>query len=157
MRRYNLKALPFLAVFEKTKRGEPHLHILLRTVYLDQAWLSDQMKELIGAPIVDIRSLTSAAKIANYVTKYIAKDPHKFIGTKRYWSSRDYLLPDPKEDGDATGPQPVFSVAKMSVMTYVAMAVMSGFLYGGPVDGVYDLNYNWERSHGSPRGPPGAT
>lgn len=156
IRRYGIKALPFLAVFEKTKRGEPHLHILARMPYVPQAWLSDQMKELTGAPVVDIRSINDPRKAANYVTKYIAKDPHKFVGTKRYWQSRDYQLADPEADEDDGRPKPTFTVARMSVLSYVASAVLSGFLFDGPHQETYHLNYDWYRSQGSPRGPPGA-
>jgi len=90
MRLYKLKRLPFLAVFEATKNGEPHLHILTRVKWLDQKWLSDQMAELIGAPIVDIRRIKGARQVARYVSKYVGKDPHRFGTTKRYWSSRDF-------------------------------------------------------------------
>ena len=156
MRRLGVKKMPFLAVFEKTKAGEPHLHILLRTKYIDQAWLSDQMRDMIEAPIVDIRSVRDADKLASYVAKYIAKDPHRFKGTKRYWSSQDYALPDPDEDEDPRGPIPTFTMSRMTVLSYVAMAISCGFLHQGPDHGAYHLNYDWYASIGQAHGPPGA-
>ena len=92
MRRYGYKAIPFLAVFEKTKRGEPHLHILMRVKWLDQRWVSGVMRDLIGAPIVDIRRVRSAKQAAAYVAKYVGKDPVTFPGCKRYWRSQDWEL-----------------------------------------------------------------
>jgi len=101
--RYGYKTIPYLAVFEATKNGEPHLHILARVKWLDQKWLSDQMGELIGAPIVDIRRVHSSRHVAHYVAKYIGKGPGKFGTCKRYWCTRDWMLePKPKAKLDIT-------------------------------------------------------
>lgn len=89
-RRYGLKAFPFLAVVEKTKAGEPHLHVLARVRWIDQRWLSAAMAELINAPIVDIRRIDGRGRAMGYVTKYVGKSPHQFGTSKRYWFSRDY-------------------------------------------------------------------
>lgn len=84
-------SLPFLAVFEATKKGWPHLHIVARCKWLDQRWLSRRMAGLIGSPVVDVRAIDGVRKIAAYVSKYIGKNPHRFKGVKRYWRSQDYL------------------------------------------------------------------
>lgn len=98
MRRYKLKKLPFLCVFEQTKAGWPHLHIMLRAPWLDQAIISQWMDEITGSPIVDIRKCDGPSRVAAYVAKYIGKDPHRFGTTKRYWSSKDYdLTTNPRE------------------------------------------------------------
>ncbi len=91
MRLHNLDSFPFLAVFEKTKKGWPHLHIVARCEWLSQKWLSERMKEIHGSPIVDVRRVHGKSKVAAYVSKYISKDPTRFPGTKRYWRSMDYL------------------------------------------------------------------
>lgn len=91
-RHYGYQTLPYLCVFEATKSGEPHLHVLCRVKWIDQRWLSRQMKDLIDAPIVDIRRVQSTGKVAAYVSKYLGKAPHRFEGTKRYWSTRDYQV-----------------------------------------------------------------
>jgi len=83
----------FLAVVEETKKGEPHLHILLRSVYLPQKFLSDAMNELISSPIVDIRKIRNRREVINYVAKYIAKAPAQFDGSKRYWTSKNWEPP----------------------------------------------------------------
>jgi len=120
-RRYGYDKIPFLAVFEKTKRGEPHLHILARSKWIDQRWLSELMGSLIGAPIVDIRRVKSQAQMVNYVTKYIGKDPTVFDGCKRYWCSRDWRLVDENElkgDGSPIVTYEIFrgSMADAAVM-----------------------------------------
>lgn len=89
-RRYGYSSIPYLCVFEATKRGEPHLHILCRVPWIDQNWLSKLMDNLIGAPIVDIRRIKSSRQVAAYVAKYVGKAPHRFGTCKRYWTTRDY-------------------------------------------------------------------
>lgn len=99
-RKYGVKKLPFMCVFERTKHGWPHMHILARAPWIDQKWLSDQMKELIDAPIVDIRKIQDQGRAAKYVSKYVGKDPHVFEGCKRWWRSHNFDLgewePGPK-------------------------------------------------------------
>lgn len=91
--------IPCFCVLEATKRGEPHLHIAARCRWLDQKWLSTQMHELIGAPIVDVRRIRRRDKAAAYLCKYIGKAPQRFAGTKRYWKTRDYKTEDHVDDG----------------------------------------------------------
>lgn len=97
------KNIPFLAVFEETETGEPHLHILARSKWIPQDWLSKELEAEIGAPIVDIRRIHSRKKAARYVAKYVGKAPEKFQGTKRYWRSLDYMKLPPKEFNDPIG------------------------------------------------------
>ncbi len=98
-RKYHYKGFAYFCVLEATKKGEPHLHILARVKWIDQRWLSRQMRELTGAPIVDIRMVKSAGEIAAYVGKYVGKAPHRFETCKRYWTTRSWNLvkPDPLE------------------------------------------------------------
>lgn len=96
IRRRFLKERPnavveFMAVFERTKAGEPHLHIAQRGSFMPQKWLSRQMEELLGAKVVDIRYIRDLKKVAVYVAKYIGKDPFQFGTLKRYWRSKSYL------------------------------------------------------------------
>ena len=93
-------SLAFLAVFEATKRGWPHLHIVARCKYIDQKWLSRRMAALHDSPVVDVRKIHGVRKVAAYVSKYVGKNPHRFDGVKRYWRSRDYLTPPPPDDPD---------------------------------------------------------
>lgn len=90
-RRKFVKApIEYFAVFEETVKGNPHLHILLRAEFIPQKWLSDTMRELINAPVVDIRKVSSKGAAARYIAKYIAKGPKAFGNLKRYWSSKGY-------------------------------------------------------------------
>lgn len=88
--RYGIKNLPFLVVFERTKRGWPHLHMMIRAKWLDQRWLSEQMSDLIDSPQVFIEKIDAGRGCAKYVAKYLGKDPHAFAGCKRWWRSHNY-------------------------------------------------------------------
>lgn len=98
MKKHGKGSLAFLAVFEETKRGWPHLHIVCRSAWISQKWLSKRMRELTGSPVVDIRQADGTGKVAHYISKYIGKNPHRFAGTKRYWRSQDYILPSNAEE-----------------------------------------------------------
>jgi hypothetical protein len=91
-RKFTKAPIEYLAVFEETKKGEPHLHIIARAPYIPQRWLSDQMAELISAPIVDIRKVSQARQAAQYIAKYVGKGPKAFEQLKRYWQSKGWDL-----------------------------------------------------------------
>lgn len=105
MRRYGMAKLPFLCVFQATQLGWPHLHIVARTSWIDQKWLSQQMDELIGSPIVDIRKIDNPGRVGGYVSRYIGRGSERFGTCKRYWQSQDYdLRPEPpKKDQPVPG------------------------------------------------------
>lgn len=90
-RAFQPREFEYYAVFEATKRGEPHLHILIRGPWIDQKWLSEQMNELIGAPIVDVRKVQNRKHLSWYLSKYVGKDLHKFGSCKRYWRTKNYV------------------------------------------------------------------
>lgn len=89
-REHGKRSCEFIAVFEQTKLGWPHLHIAQHGHSIDQAWLSAQMDRLTDSPVTDIRAVTSKRGTARYVSKYISKAPGKFGGLKRYYASRHY-------------------------------------------------------------------
>lgn len=132
-RKFTKGNIEYLAIFEETKRGEPHLHILLRAPFIPQRWISETMAALISAPIVDIRKVGRARSAALYVTKYCAKGPKPFAQLKRYWCSRHYDLSvsdnDPKAERQDTGwrvwQEPLWQI--VDLMQYYNMdAVWSG-------------------------------
>lgn len=86
------ETIEFLAVFERTKRGWPHLHILMRAPYLPQERISELMAKWNDSPIIDIKQVTDSRRAVAYVTKYVAKRPDKFDGAKRYWASRHWIV-----------------------------------------------------------------
>lgn len=89
--------LPFIAVMEQTKKGEPHIHAAARAQWIERLWLSREMATLINAPVVGIERPHSPENLAWYLTKYFSKAPHAWPGCKRYWRSQDYALGDAPE------------------------------------------------------------
>lgn len=90
-REHHGQKIPFIAVFERhPSSGRPHLHILCRAPYIPQRWISGRMRELAGSPVCDIRAVKSRRHAARYLSKYLAKGPHRFLGCKRYWRSQDW-------------------------------------------------------------------
>ncbi len=87
-----IKKLHYMAFAEETENGEPHLHILLRTVFIPQAWISEQMREIISSPITWIEKIKGPKAAIAYVTKYVTKAPAQFGKSRRYWVSRAYQL-----------------------------------------------------------------
>ena len=105
-------SIAFMAVFEATKRGWPHIHIVARCKGFQEMWLRKRMRKLIGSPVVCVRRIHDRSKIAAYCTKYIGKNPHRFAGTKRYWRSLDYLLPPVEEPYDPWDDIPYWHVVQ---------------------------------------------
>lgn len=91
-RDHGVKKPPFIAIFEATKKGWPHLHVLMRCRFISQKWYSDTMRRLIGAPIVDVRFIQDTGRVAAYVSKYVSKAPEAFNHCKRWWRSHDYAI-----------------------------------------------------------------
>lgn len=93
-----INRLHYMAFAEETEQKEPHLHILLRTDYIPQSWISQQMKELQNSPIVWIEKIKGPRAAISYVTKYVTEAPAQFGTSKRYWVSRDYQLTKQSQD-----------------------------------------------------------
>jgi hypothetical protein len=55
------------------KSGWPHFHALVRSNYLEQAWISDQWRLLTDSFVVDIRKIKHPGVATAYVTKYVTK------------------------------------------------------------------------------------
>jgi hypothetical protein len=87
-----IKRLHYMAFIEETEAGEPHLHILLRTAYIPQRWLSQQMQEILQSPIVWIEKIKGVKSAIAYVCKYVTKAPAQFGKGRRYWLSRGYRV-----------------------------------------------------------------
>lgn len=84
--------IPFLAIFEETKRGWPHLHILARCPVIPWDWLSARSKEYLGTHLPHISQIHSQSRAKNYVAKYVSKAPQRYDGCKRYFQSLDWRI-----------------------------------------------------------------
>ena len=93
-RKYGL--LEYLAVWELTKAGMPHVHVLQRGTFIQKQELSDFWNDLTGAYIVDIKKIKSQDQVANYVMKYltkaIAEMSTTFSGIRVIQRSKNWIL-----------------------------------------------------------------
>lgn len=121
------KRIEFLAVFEATKLGWPHLHILCRSKWIDYHWLSDQMRKRLNSPMVNVQRITNPAKAAGYVAKYCGKAPHKFGDCKRYWKSKNYCAPYDPFAGLEPTEIPTFEVVPTSPAAWAASREAEGW------------------------------
>lgn len=92
LRKMGWRKLPFIAVIEKHKSGWPHMHLLLRCKYVPHQLIRAWWVERFNSPRIWIEAINNEVKAARYLSKYLAKAPHAFEGTKRYWASHDFDL-----------------------------------------------------------------
>jgi len=138
--------IEYFAVVEATQRGEPHIHVLLRSPFLPQSQISAWMDELAASPIVHIEAIDSESKAAAYVAKYAGKEPVRFGTFKRYWSSRGYALQDPDDDYEPAPPGSPWRVDMRPLVDVLREWIYDGFIPCGDGSGLV---------RGSPA-PPGA-
>jgi len=106
---HGYKSIPFFAVVEAQKSGEPHLHIMCRAPFMSLAIIRYYLEQNCGAQVVDLQEVTSRRKLANYVAKYCGKDPHRFGSCKRYWTSQDWMDKEPKVETTWLDEKPAIS------------------------------------------------
>jgi len=87
---WGIKNIPFIVVFERHKRGQPHMHLLLRAPYLHQKVLLGMWRDIMGSGGVNTKFVKNKEKILFYITKYIGKDLAHFEGCKRWWRSQNF-------------------------------------------------------------------
>ncbi len=83
----------YFLVWERTRRGWPHCHLLLRASLIPVALISNAWDELTSAPIVDIRRVHDPREVVAYIAKYLAKDPAAPPRCKRFRCSRAFFGP----------------------------------------------------------------
>lgn len=127
-RKWKGSKIEYMCVFEETKRGEPHLHILARAPYIPQKWLSEQLDELISAPIVDIRAVRGQKMAAAYVAKYVGKGPRPFGKLKRYWCTPGYGTSVKLDQPDSEYPWSGWTVERSSLWQLAERWQLMGYL-----------------------------
>lgn len=102
MRRYaRNNPVEYFLVWETTKKGWPHAHLLIRSPFIPQHLLSKWWQDLTASSIVDIRRVHQAPQAAAYVAKYLTKQPHVPPGYRRWRTSLHFWqLPDPPSPRD---------------------------------------------------------
>lgn len=96
-RRFPRSEVEYVLVWENTKAGWPHAHMLLRCPFVPKTYLSRAWYQLTGAYIVDIQRVKSLRQVAGYLGKYLAKDPQVPPGAKHFRKSHLYARADEKK------------------------------------------------------------
>jgi len=158
-REHGNDSINYLAVVEQTKRGEPHLHILLRSPYIPQSLISAYMRHSIDSPIVDIRVIKSLREVVRYVAKYITKAPHQFGSAKRYWCTPAYELDKDSYEKDPEGPSYRWQLSRLSLSEVVKEWRYAGFMvsydFKGGARGVLSDEARARRARPPPSALPG--
>ena len=103
--------IEYLAVWERTKAGWPHLHVLVRGPYIPHALLSRLWAELARSPNVWLTALSGTTAGARYVSKYLTKDPDPFGRGRALRVSRGFLVEPMRPQGSRSctlGPVKVY-------------------------------------------------
>lgn len=90
-RKFPHDKVDYFLVWERTKAGWPHAHVLLKAPRVSKHWLSAQWKELTGSYIVDLQQVHSHIHAARYLAKYLAKDPQVPAGQRKYRRSAGFF------------------------------------------------------------------
>jgi len=137
----------YLAVFEATQKGEPHLHIVWRGAWMPQKWLSHQMEKRMGAPVVDVRRIRDKKKVPEYVTKYISKRSIKFGNCKRYWRSAKYLKISPNKERKERNKGCYFFRSKRHYTYYLEWVIRLGWTVTVNSFGRFTFDLPEDRTH----------
>ena len=93
-KRYPGETFEYLAIWERTRQGFPHLHVALTGPFIPQRWLSSLWASLAASPVVDVRHLGTPGGTGRYLAKYLAKDPDPFLQGRAFRASRGFF-PEP--------------------------------------------------------------
>jgi len=149
-RKLKLSEFPYFVVFEATKRGEPHLHILTRLKYISHTLLSAFMDKRVGAPHVWLSPVLNNSHAAHYVAKYLGKATQKFEKSKRYWKTTDWcdkLPPPPPKPWDT--PEP-WLISKQPIGSVIAAFERLYNVSVTKIEGMYFLTPHQVRLRGPP-------
>lgn len=83
--------IEYLRALEYCADGYPHFHMLARTKFIEQRFLSEHWQRLSGAPVVDIRK--AHGRSTRYIAKYLSKSTggrewnrQTFAVSRHFWT-----------------------------------------------------------------------
>jgi len=98
--RQKFKIFEYVMIWEFTKQGFPHIHLVQKGAYIPQKWLSKTWARLGCGSIVYIRDCSKAQSINRYITKYLVKNCHEtavvLSNVRLVTASRSFF--DPKDN-----------------------------------------------------------
>lgn len=96
---------------EQPGTGEPHLHIFVRGRFLHWSQLLAWWRELAGGSRPQIKAIYNPKQMFRYVKGYLKGGKGgitKYGNCKRYWKSKNYVLPE--VDERPRKPRPIFTL-----------------------------------------------
>lgn len=90
-RKFPDERVEYFLVWETTKAGWPHAHLLLSAPKVSKHWLSQTWRELTGSYIIDLQTVSNHQRAAGYLTKYLAKNPQVPTGQRRWRRSANFF------------------------------------------------------------------
>lgn len=120
--------IQFLHVKEGTRKGWPHLHIVMRMPSLDHTILRAWWEEITSAFQIDIRAVKKVHGVAKYLAKYLTKDlvkfgPYRVFSNSRRWELTSSKREKPVFDRGAERPTRI----EGGVTAHRAMLVRAGY------------------------------
>lgn len=105
--RKELGKFEYFLVWELTKKGTPHIHLLQRGCYVPKSWLSKAWCELTGSYIVSLRFIKSASQVYQYISKYMGKElgrsAEALTGLRIIQKSRNYVVLEEEKNMESPG------------------------------------------------------
>lgn len=90
-RKFPNDRVDYFLVWEQTKAGWPHAHLLLRAPPVSKHWLSHTWNELTRSYVTDLQKVNAVSHAATYLAKYLAKDPAVPEGFRRWRRSAGFF------------------------------------------------------------------
>jgi len=96
--RHDYGEMEYLMVFELTKQGTPHVHIMQRGAFIPKGWLSRKWQKYTGSFIVDIKSIRDPRDVSRYMMKYLGKAlsdvARELHGMRIIQRSKKWIIPE---------------------------------------------------------------
>jgi hypothetical protein len=121
------RELEYFRVMEAHKSGAPHMHLAVRSGWLDYDWLKENWLAITGSWNVDIRRIWPGSQRASYISKYLGQDLHAYQGVKRYFASRGWIGPDERKPSRAGLPNGEWYRCRLSLDDWATVQAFAGF------------------------------
>jgi len=144
-RLYPGECFEYIAIWEWTVAGWPHLHVLMRAPFIPKPIISRHWLALTGAYIVDIGDVWSFGGAAKYLAKHFTKQFYTSFKLRRFRASANFFAEGMRPSQSAPSTWGRWKVAKESMLD-----VLLGFTHEGLIVELHDDGgaraFTWAKS-----------